>query len=62
MTKEEKQERRAVRHKLQNAATKRLSPAVKMYSTAKQLRAHGRKIADQLFAGKNPGLAVAVNN
>ena len=57
MTKAEKKERRAVRHQLQNAAAKHLTPYLKLNSTAAQMRAHGRRVADQLFAGKNPATA-----
>jgi hypothetical protein len=53
-----KKERLAARHTLQRAVRKHLSKTIKLVSTTKQLDAAARKIADQLFAGKNPALVM----
>lgn len=55
MTKAEKKERRAIRHKPQEAVFQHhFSRMYKMTHTVAQQRADSRKVADQLIAGKNP--------
>lgn len=61
MTKQEKQERRKVKHQLQKLATKHLSRNFRMLTTSKQQKIAGRKIADQLLAGRNPQFAVSLD-
>lgn len=60
MTKEEKRERRRLKHDLQRAALKHHFRQFKLYATEKQLRAAARQVADQVLAGKNPAEVVTL--
>lgn len=56
MTKEEKKERRRLRHRLMAAVLKNHFHDWKFMATNAQLRAGARIVADQLLAGRNPGM------
>lgn len=57
MNKAEKKERRQLRQKLQAAAFNDIPIDVRLTSTIAQQRSIARSVADQILAGKNPGLA-----
>lgn len=55
MTKEEKRERRRVRHALADAVRKNhFSKDFKMVTTNRQWKAGVRRVVDQLLSGRNP--------
>lgn len=58
MTKEEKRERRRVRHELAAAVRKsHFSKDYKLCTTNRQWKASARRVVDQFLAGKNPQMA-----
>lgn len=54
MTKEEKRERRQLKHDLQYVVRQKHFGSFRFYATNGQLKAGAKIVADQLLAGKNP--------
>ena len=55
MTKEERKERRKVKHELQKIVIQKHFHQHKFGATNKQLQSSAKKVADQILSGKSPG-------
>lgn len=60
MTKDERKEKRQVKHALQRAASRHLSTDARAVMTGRQMKVAGLRIADMLLSGQNPREVVRI--